>query len=153
MELSCLSSATWSSCGEDVKHLQVLQNRAARSVTGCGWFTPKRKLMKMCKWLSINQLVFYQAVVMAHKIVLTSSPYHLASKMSTTHPRETRQSTSGCIRFGENFSANQAPVQKSFCHRATGQYNTIPASLRSERSMPSFKLKLKKWVESNIPVD
>ena len=154
MSKLCYLIQLWGGCdGYLLKHLQVLQNRAARSVTGCGWFTPKRKLMKMCKWLSINQLVFYQAVVMAHKIVLTSSPYHLASKMSTTHPRETRQSTSGCIRFGENFSANQAPVQKSFCHRATGQYNTIPASLRSERSMPSFKLKLKKWVESNIPVD
>ena len=154
MSKLCYLIQLWGGCdGYLLKHLQVLQNRAARSVTGCGWFTPKRKLLKMCKWLSINQLVFYQAVVMAHKIVLTSSPYHLAGKMSTTHPRETRQSTSGCIRFGENFSANQAPVQKSFCHRATGQYNTIPASLRSEKSMPSFKLKLKKWVESNIPVD
>jgi hypothetical protein len=107
----CYLIQLWGGC-EDylIKPLQVLQNRAARSVTGCGWFTPKRKLLKMCNWLSIKQLVFYQSVIMAHKI---------ATKMSSTYPRETRQETTGCVRFGEQFSANQNPIQKSFCNRAT----------------------------------
>ena len=144
----------WGGC-EDylLRPLQVLQNRAARSVTGCGWFTPKRTLLKMCNWLSIKQLVFYQSVIMAHKIATTSSPFSLATKMSITHPRRTRQSTSGCIRFGENFAANKSMIQTSFCHRSTNQYNSIPASIRSSKSMSIFKSRLKKWVESNIPVD
>ena len=147
MSKLCYLIQLWGGCDAYLlKPLQVLQNRAARSVTGCVWVTPKRKLLKLCKWLSINQLVFYQSVIMAHKIVLTNTPYHLATKMTPTHPRRTRQSTSGCIRYGENLAANQATIQTGFCHRTTLQYNTIPATLRAVKSMAIFKTQLKKWV-------
>ena len=154
MSKICYLIQLWGGCEEYLlKALQVLQNKAARIVTGSGWFTPRRKLLKMCKWLSVKQLVFYQSVIMAHKIATLSSPFYLASKMSTVHPRNTRQAASGSIRYGENFAANHTPIQKSFCFRATSQYNSIPASLRAVRNMATFKLKLKKWVEGNIPID
>ena len=150
----CYLIQLWGGCDEYLlKPLQVLQNRAARAVTGWGWFTPKRKLLKKCNWLSIKQLIFYQSVILAQKIATTSSPFYLAAKMNTTHPIETRQATSGCIRFGEQFSANQNPIQKSFCNRATHQYNSIPASIRTVKSMPLFKSRLRKWIETNIPID
>ena len=150
----CYLIQLWGGCDDYLlKPLQVLQNRAARAVTGWGWFTSKRKLLKKCNWLSIKQLIFYQSVILAHKIATTSSPFYLAAKMCTTHPRKTRQATSGCIRFGEQFSANQNPIQKSFCNRATNQYNSIPASIRTVKSMPLFKSRLKKWIETNIPID
>ena len=136
-----------------LKSLQVLQNRAARIVTGCGWFTPKRRLLRLCRWLSVKQLVFYQSVIMAHKIAISRSPLYMASKMSTEHPRQTRQASSGCIRFGEDFSAHQNLIKRAFCHRATSQYNNIPAEIRGTKNLPSFKAKLKKWVESNVPLD
>ena len=154
MSKLCYLIQLWGGCETYLaKHLQVLQNRAARLVTGNGWFTPKRKLLMTCKWLSINQLIFYQSIVTAHKIVTTNSPYHLAMRMNTTHPRRTRQATTGCIRFGETFSANQSIVKTSFCYRATTQYNSIQASIRSIRSIAIFKSKLKKWVEVNVPID
>ena len=139
--------------GQMLKSLQVLQNKAARIVTGSGWFTPKRRLLKLCRWLSVKQLIFYQSVVLTHKIATTGSPLYLASRMSTEHPRRTRQATTGCIRYGENFTANQSLIQKSFCHRAIGDYNSIPADIRVLQNMQTFKVKLKKWVEMNIPVD
>ena len=139
--------------GQVLKSLQVLQNKAARIVTGSGWFTPKRRLLKLCRWLSVKQLIFYQSVVLTHKIATTGSPLYLASRMSTEHPRRTRQATTGCIRYGENFTANQSLIQKSFCHRAIGDYNSIPADIRVLQNMQTFKVKLKKWVEMNIPVD
>ena len=150
----CYLIQLWGGCDEYLlKPLQVLQNRAARAVTGCGWFTSRRKLLKMCNWLSIKQLVFYQTVVLAHKITTTKSPFYLATRMSTSHPKRTRQASTGCIRYGEDFSANKTHTQKSFRHRATTQYNSIPASIRTIQSMASFKFKLRKWVETNIPID
>ena len=44
-----------------LKTIQILQNKAARVVTGKTWWTPVRILLKDCKWLSINQLVFLVA--------------------------------------------------------------------------------------------
>ena len=154
MSKLCYLIQLWGGCENYLaKQLQVLQNRAARLVTGNGWFTTKRKLLKTCKWLSINKLIVFQSIIATHKIVINNSPYHLATRISTTHPRWTRQATTGCIRFGETFSANQSLVKTSFCYRTVSQYNSIPASIRSIRSIATFKSKLKKWVEVNVPID
>ena len=93
------------------------------------------------------------SVVMAHKIATLSAPFSLAAKMTTAHPRNTRQAASGCIRFGENLSANHSYFQDSFCHRASLQYNSIQASIRAVRNMMTFKMVLKQWVQTNIPLD
>ena len=34
-----------------LKSLQVLQNQAARTVTGLGWFTPQSVLLHQCGWV------------------------------------------------------------------------------------------------------
>ena len=104
-----------------LKSLQVLQNRAPRIVVGCNWFTPIRVLLKKCNWLSVKQLIFYQSVILTHKIVKNGSPLYLAQKMSTTHPYRTRQATSGGIRYGELFSSTLSRTQDSFCYRTAGQ--------------------------------
>ena len=135
------------------KSLQVLQNRAARIVVGCNWFTPTRALLKKCSWLSVKQMIFYQSVHLTHKIVKNGSPLYLAQKMSTTHPYRTRQATSGGIRFGKLLSSNLSRTQDSFCYRSTGQYNSIPADIRCITNLAKFKGKLKQWVASNITID
>jgi hypothetical protein len=33
------------------------------------------------------------------------------------------------------------------------QYNSIPDSIRKVKSMPLFKSRLRKWIETNIPID
>ena len=154
MSKLCYLMQLWGGTDEQqMKSLQVLQNKAAKIFTGCGWFTPRKKLLQLCRWLSLKQLVFYQSVILAHKIAISRSPLYLVSRMSTEHPRRTRQATTGCIRYGENFNANQSLIQKSFCHRAIGNYNSIPTNIRLVQNMTTFKVKLKKWVEMNIPVD
>ena len=68
-----------------LSHLQKLQNRAARAVTGKSWFTPTRQLLKECKWLSVCQLVFYQIVLHVHKVVLNGKPHNIRKKFITEH--------------------------------------------------------------------
>ena len=133
--------------------LQVLQNRAARAVTGMSWFTPTGRLLKACKWLSIRQLVFYQTVLTVHKIALEKKPEYLAKKFGSDHPYRTRQSTSGGVRFGEEFNAKSSLSRNSFCFRGTVNYNRIPANIRQSRTIETFKYKLKKWISTNIPID
>jgi hypothetical protein len=98
----------------------------------------------VCKNFHCNFCVIFWSSILNNNLLAI-----LAAKMSNTHPRRTRQATSGCIRFGGNFAANQSLIQTSFCHRATYQYNSIPGI----KSMPIFKARLRNWVETNIPVD
>ena len=114
---------------------------------------PTQVLLKKCNWLSVKQLIFYQSVILTHKIVKSGSPLYLAQKISTSHPYRTRQATSGGIRYAESFPSTLSRTQDSFCYRSAGQYNNIPAEIRCITYLPKFKTKLKQWVASNIPVD
>ena len=149
----CYLIQLWGGCDEYLlSALQILQNRAARFVAGLSWFTPIRVLLKKCKWLSVRQLVLYQSIILAHKIATTGTPASLAVKMNTTHPYNTRQADSGSIRYGELFSRSQERCHDSFCYRATKDYNSIPAHIRSRTFLPSFKAKLRIWIAENIPI-
>ena len=117
------------------------------------WYTPTRVLLNKCRWLSVNQLAFFQRVVTTHKIVKNKSPMYLNKKMNTCHPYKTRQATEGGIRFGENFDVKSNLSRNSFCYSGTMDYNRIPAEIRAAKTNIVFKYKLKNWVQSNIPVD
>ena len=136
-----------------MQSLQILMNKAARHVTGYTAFTPIRRLLLKCRWLSVKQQVFYQTVIMTHKTKITKSPYHMWKKMGTGYPYRTRQSTSVCIRLDETFSCSSSLTQKGFKYRGATNYNQIPADIRSKVNMATFKSKLKRWVINNLPID
>ena len=134
-------------------HLQVLQNKAARAVTGKSWYTPTRQLLKECNWLNVKQLIFYQSVLQVHKVLLSGKPDSIRRKFITDHPFSTRQATSGGLRFGQGYGASSELRHKSFLYRGTQGYNRIPGHIRKMKNMNAFKNKLKQWVKTNIPWD
>ena len=86
-----------------VRALQVLQNRAARCVTKLGWYTPTRKLLKQCNWLSVKQLIVYHTVLQVHRIVKCGSPLYLSDRLVSNYLYRTRQAAGGGVRWlGEN---------------------------------------------------
>ena len=115
MSKLCYLIQLWGGCEEYLLNaLQVLQNRAARAVTGKSWFTPTRLLLKQCKWLSVRQLIVYQTTLLTHKVQSSGKPSCLASRMSTAHPYSTREATTGSIRYGEDFPGTSTLTQNSF---------------------------------------
>ena len=153
MSKLCYLIELWGGCETYlIKTLQVLQNRAVRAVSRKSWFTSTQLLLADCKWLSVQQLVVYHSVLSTHELVTSGSPLYMHKAMSTAHPLNTRQAAGGKIHLGENFGSKQGLVHDGFKYRAAKEYNKIPAFLRSIRSLPSFKQKLKQWVTNNIPV-
>ena len=68
----------WGGCsGYLLDILQVLQNRAARLVTGLSWFTSRAKLLQQCGWLSVRQMVTYYDLVLVYKIRRDKKPVSL----------------------------------------------------------------------------
>ena len=53
------------------------------------------------------------------KVTISGPPLYMVVKISTEHLRQTRQETSGYIRFGEEFSAYQNLTKKDFYHGAS----------------------------------
>ena len=149
----CYMIQLWGGCeGYLLNSLQVLMNRAARCVTRSSSFTPTRKLLSACNWLSVRQLVFYQTVVMVHKMIKTGLPKPVSSKLLVSFPYQTRQATNGSIRYGDFLATNTSLIQSSFTNRGVKNYNMIPTSIRTSMSMSSFKTKLKRWISDNINI-
>ena len=149
----CYLIQLWGGCeGYLLNSLQIIMNRAARSVTGYSCFTSTRKLLARCNWLSVRQLVFYQTVIMMHKTMKTGLPKYLKQKMSSNFPYQTRQATNGSIRYGEVFNTKTSLTQSSFAYRGLKDYNLIPASIRACKTMKTFKNKLRKWVLENVNI-
>ena len=141
----------WGGCeGYLLKSLQVLQNRAARQVTKLSWYTPIRRLLKQCNWLSINQLVFYHSALTVHRTLKSGLPEYLHQHLSTDHPLPTRLGDSGTIRLT---GRHDSLVENSFLKRAARAFNQIPLDIREARTICVFKRKLKVWIKTNIPID
>ena len=140
----------WGGCEEYlIQSLQVLQNRAARQVTRLNWFTPTRRLLQQCGWLSIKQLIFYHSALTIFKTRESRVPFYLTQKIVTEHPYPTRFATGGGIRSEGIFGGLSS---RSFLIRGPRDFNNIPADIRNCKTLLTFKQKLKNWVKMNIPV-
>ena len=145
----------WAGC-EDylIKALQVVQNKAARTVAKLNIFTPTKTLMKVCGWMSVRQLQAYHSLMLLHKTISNQKPVYFLQNVTAggKFPYKTRQaatcppgfsfqvnhpSDSGAVRPGS--AAKKGLTKLGWCSRSVELYNTLPTELRLERKMPNFK--------------
>ena len=131
-----------------LKALQVQQLNAARSVCGFNarWWS-KCRLLKRVGWLSVRQLVFFHTVLQAHKTMSTGLPKPLFAEFSADNPYTTRSVSRGNIRLRDDYRSTS-----TFKYRAMAMYNSVPVQVRTG-THSTVKLKLKKWVAENVPLD
>ena len=154
MSKLCYLIQLWGGCEGYLLHsLQILLNKAARSVTKMSGFTSTKRLMTACSWLSVKQLVVYHRLIMVFKTLKTETPSYLHSRLNTTpHTIGTRQSTTGGIRQDESYRWRSSIKCNSMRYRATIDYNRIPVEIRTCESLVTFKNKLKQWVKENVDI-
>ena len=141
----------WGGCSKYlIKALQVIQNRAARTVTRLWWDTPTKLLLGQCGWLSVHQLAVYHSVLLVYKVVQTKSPQYLASMFDTPYQFPTRQADSGMIRHLG--APGSELIRKSFRWRASEEYNQLPADVRNTNKLVDFKKGAKRWIMENVEV-
>ena len=132
--------------------IQVQQLKAARFVCGYrSYYWSTQKLLQTCGWLSVNQQEFYSTSLLAHKISTTSLPRNLHAAMVQPYEVNTRAAARGVIRYGDNYRGESELTRSSFKYRAQRYYNAIPRDIKCQ-SLATFKVKLKQYAASNVPV-
>ena len=148
-----------------VRALQIIQNKAARSVTKLSYLTPAKVLLKTCGWLSVRQLMAYHSLVLLHKTLVHQSPKYLYDKVtadgqfkyktrlasecpkefsfSVQHPMD-----NGTIR--QDSSTKLGISKKGWCWKSVQLFNTLPTNIRLEKKLSKYKTMLKNWVQDNI---
>ena len=144
----------WGGCEKFlIKALQIIQNKAARSVTKLGIFTPVQTLLRQCGWLSVNQLVFYHTVILLFKTLLKQSPKYLYDMTTTELHYPARAENPGKLRVVADYIPEKELNFKSYKWRSTRFWNQLPSSIRVMNNLVQFKGKLKSWVLLNIEIN
>ena len=156
----------WSGC-EDylVKCLQVVQNKAARTVARLNIFTPTKTLMKVCGWMSVRQLLAYHSMVLLQKTLASQTPVYLYKKLTVggDFSYKTRQASScppgfsftvshpidsGAVR--QSTGSKKGLSKHGWCWNSVEMYNKLPPDIRLEKKLPNFKKRLKEWIGLNV---
>ena len=61
-----------------VNQLQILQNRAARIITGCEYETSSTQLIQSLGWKNISQLIDNELKIMVYKSLNDKAPQYLS---------------------------------------------------------------------------
>ena len=144
----------WGGCEKFlIKALQIIQNKAARTVTKLGIFTPVRTLLKQCGWLSVNQLVFFHTVVLLFKSRQNHSPKYLFEMSSSELHYNTRAENPGKLRVSAEYTPEQGLNWNSYKWRSVRYWNQLPPDITLINNLPKFKMKLKSWVLLDIDIN
>ena len=133
--------------GYVIRAVQVMQNKAARTVTKLSWFTPTRTLLLQCNWLSIKQLIFFHTALQVWRVLESKCPVYIHSNMQLS---ATRSAAQGNLRVPP---VESSLAGKSFMVRSASVWNTVPPDIRSIKTIHTFKKKLKQWVKLNIEIE
>ena len=141
----------YGSCSEYLKDcLQVVQNTAARCVTGLAWTTPVAVLLLQFGWLSVRQLIMFHSLVTVFKIKQDGKPIYLNEKLSRSFNYETRLSKTNAIRKTEKIGSDYRKL--SFIPRSSNQWIIPPAKIRNLTELKHFKTELRSWIKKNVSI-
>ena len=143
---------------EDLRKLQVLQNKCMRLVTNSEYRTPTEHLLLATGSLSVHQRIAQLSLAQIYTISCTKKPtYHYNrlfgnySGPTMTVPTPTTQPDTRSARQGINrieFRLSQA--RASFFYQASRLWSALPEEIRTVENKAKFKRKSKAWVKSKI---
>jgi hypothetical protein len=85
-------------------------------------------------------------MLQVYKAMKTGNTLYLCTNFHTDPPYPTRQATDGGLRYLAANTGRQSTTQNSFFVFAQRLYNSIPAEIRADAALPTFKMK-------NVPIE
>ena len=120
---------------KDIKCIQSLMNKCARTVLGKSRRTRTRALMLGCGWLYFRELIKFHSLVLMFKIIKSKTPVNLWNRLNV--------SADGKI----NISPGRLKISRnSFVWRTASDWNSLSDELTDITKVSIFKKKLRKHI-------
>lgn len=125
-----------------IKRLQLIQNTAARLVTGTKRDAHISAVLKDLHWLPVQERIIYKVLLLTYKAVNGSAPSYLTDLVTIYSPGR-------CLRSASKNLLCQPKTKllqyggRSFSNAAPTLWNQLPDSLRTAKSLDIFKHNLK----------
>ena len=133
---------------EEMRRLQVLQNKTLHLISGLGYDTSTKSLVETCNSLSVHQLVVYHTACQTYKIRGSKYPEYHYNRLFSNINHKSRHSRNEISRVDFNLSL----ARGSFFYQAPQVWNSLPGYVKSAKSLSIFKKKCKKWIKNNVTV-
>ena len=122
-----------------LKRTQVLQNQAARLITGMRKTTRQRELLQECGWLDIEHMTQYFSLLQMWKSVWWKIPAYMDDMIA---------------RLDDGFLATHPPrlliTRAAYRSKTTQSWNQLPSHLREERTIAKFKAGIRLWLREKM---
>ena len=126
---------------EEIKDLQILQNKAARIVTHAQPRSDRSPMYEDLDWLTVNQLVKYHTLLAVYRIRSSGEPEYLMDALRYN-------SRNGNMILSK---INLKLFRNSFVCRGVLSWNSLPRELRNITKVSVFKKKLRIWIKQTVP--
>ena len=140
-KLFCCSSVWSNSLGKNICKLQLVQNFAARIITGTRKFDHITPALKDLRWLPIKQHLYLRDAVLAFKCMTGCAPRYLSDQF-TTRNKITKRATRNCQLLNIPLFKS-ASGERTFHYRTVNIWNNLTSNLKTLKTISSFKFHLK----------
>ena len=135
---------------EDIRKIQVLQNKCLRIVTNSDYKTPTAALLQKTNRLSVHQQIAYLCLSEVFSIYQSKAPsYHY--KRLFVRPHNTNPDT----RSNTDYYVNRIEFKLSLCranffNHSSRLWAALPNDIKASKNKEVFKKKCRSWVKSKI---
>ena len=137
---------------EDMRKLQVLQNKCMRMLSNMDRDTPTATLLHRTKLLSVHQMVAQHTAVQVYNVFRNKLPvYHhqrLFPDVNEARNLGTRSMSNSSTRVDFNVSLGRS----SFFYRGSRIWSALPPVIKTAPTLQSFKSRCKRWTMANITI-
>ena len=122
--------------------LQRVQNLAARIVTKSPRNSHITPILKSLHWLPVEYRIQFKILSLTFRALTQQTPKYLSDILQTrSSTRPTRSQQQSQLQIPHSRTVTYG--DRAFFYSAPSLWNSLPSTLRSEQTLPSFKKKLK----------
>ena len=126
---------------KEFNKLQRVQDTLARVVTRAGFFAHAPPILRSLHWLPVRSRVKFKISLLTFKTLHLEQPSYLRNLLSMATPGPSLRSNQGTRLTVPRVKTVTGSRAFSYC--APSLWNSLPLSLRSSQSVPSFRKHLK----------
>ena len=138
---------------EDMRKLQILQNKTFRLLTRADKMTPTTTLTNMARSLSVHQLGAYHIAAQVFKIYLSKKPdYHHSRLFNNPQLNQDQVIVRSQNNLQTRVNFNLSTCRGSFFYQGAKLWSALPMNVKNSRNAEQFSRRCKAWIRSNIRV-
>ena len=127
----------WSNATQtELRKLQIAQNRAARVVLHCSFYTNVKEMHRRLSWPMVETKLQVAFLMFMHKVLTDGEPKFFSDKLrfrGSCHNYITRQVTSGDLDVPKHKHNNNC-IKRTVAYRGVKTWNLLPLNIRDIKS-------------------